>query len=161
MQVRLHTLAEASFGIGLICWFFLGSIVFNRLFFQPGLPPALVSTLAIELAPVALAGIAYSALTGGVMNTFSYFLAGYGVLMVIVQLRFVPLYVHLRFSPGFWAFTVPYAAAATDALQWISLRHPAGATAYATVIIVAISAFIAVIAVRSVALAAHGKLFTY
>jgi tellurite resistance protein len=50
---RMHTLAEASFGVGVICWLLLGSTVLNRLFFKRALPPALVPTLAIELAPPA------------------------------------------------------------------------------------------------------------
>ena len=40
-----------SFGIGMICWVVLGSIILNRLFFRPDLPPGLVPTLAIEMAP--------------------------------------------------------------------------------------------------------------
>src|ERR1700678_3069977 len=31
-QVHLHALAEASFGIGVICWVMLGSTILNRLF---------------------------------------------------------------------------------------------------------------------------------
>lgn len=36
----------------------LGSLVLNRLFFNRALPPALMPTLAIELAPPAVAGLA-------------------------------------------------------------------------------------------------------
>jgi tellurite resistance protein len=67
-QVGLHAIAEASFGIGILCWLLLGSIVLNRLFFRRWLPDALVPTLAIELAPPAVAGLAYFALTGGATN---------------------------------------------------------------------------------------------
>jgi tellurite resistance protein len=34
-QVHLHALAEASFGIGVICWILLGSTILNRLFPVP------------------------------------------------------------------------------------------------------------------------------
>src|SRR3977135_1197891 len=54
-----------SFGIGIICWLLLGSILLNRLFFRPSLPAALVPTLAIEAAPPAVAGGAYYAITSG------------------------------------------------------------------------------------------------
>jgi tellurite resistance protein len=37
-QVQLHAAAEASFGIGIICWLLLGSTVVNRLFFRRALP---------------------------------------------------------------------------------------------------------------------------
>jgi tellurite resistance protein len=158
-EVHLHALAEATFGIGMLCWVLLGSLLLNRLFFRPTLPAALYPTLAIEVAPPVVAGIAYMAITGGATNTLSYALAGYGVLMVLVQIRLIPYYARLRFSPGFWAFTFSYAATATDALEWIHLRHPAGAIVYATVIVAVITVFIAAIAVRSVVAIHRGQFF--
>jgi tellurite resistance protein len=61
----------------------------------------LVPTLAIELAPPAIAGTAYFALTAGKVDFIARALGGYAVLMALVQLRFVPLYARLRFSIGF------------------------------------------------------------
>ena len=48
-QVYLHALAEASFGVGAICWLLFASTILNRLFTRPALPNALVPTMAIEL----------------------------------------------------------------------------------------------------------------
>jgi tellurite resistance protein len=78
--------------------------------------------------------------------------------MALVQLRLLPLYRTLSFSPGFWAFTCSYAAAATDGLEWLSLRKPAGAVGYAIVIIAAITTLIGVIAVRTMILLVRGQL---
>jgi tellurite resistance protein len=157
-QVHLHAVGEASFGIGVLCWLVLGSILLNRLFFRAALPPALVPTLAIELAPPAVAGVAYFALGGQASSLGACMLGGYAVLMALVQLRLLPVYARLSFSPGFWAFTFSYAAAATDALEWISQRRPAGAAAYAIAVIAAITVFIAVIAARTVILLIRGEL---
>lgn len=156
-QVHLHALAEASFGIGILCWVLVGSLLLNRLFFRPLLPPPLVPTLAIEFAPPVVAGVAYSALTGGAVNFIAAALGGYAVLMAVVQLRFVPLYARLRFSPGFWSFTFAYAAGATDALLWITATKPAGARVYAAVVIALITALIAAIAARTVIAAVRGQ----
>ena len=90
--VRLPAVAEASFGLGIGCWLLLGSTVWTRLLFRPTLPPALLPTLAIELAPPAVAGAGYFALTGGAMNFVARALGGFCVLMALVQLRFIPLY---------------------------------------------------------------------
>jgi tellurite resistance protein len=141
-QVHLHMVGEASFGIGIVCWLVLGSILLNRLFFRPALPAALVPTLAIELAPPAVAGLAYFALGGEAGNPVSCLLGGYAVLMGLVQLRLLPLYRTLSFSPAFWSFTFTYAAAATDGLAWISRRKPPGAVGYAIVIVGAVTALI-------------------
>jgi len=101
---------------------------------------------------------AYFALDGGTANLAAAALGGYAVLMAVVQLRFVPLYARLRFSPGFWSFTFSYAAGATDALGWITATKPPGATAYAAVVIALITAWIAAIAARTAVAAARGQL---
>ncbi len=149
-QVQLQSIAELSFGIGIICWLLLGSILLNRLFFRPWLPAALVPTLAIEAAPPAVAGVAYWAITGGAADPVAYLLAGYALLMALVQLRFLPSYARLRFGPGFWAFTFSYSAVATDALLWIARDRTAGATAAAVVVLASITIFILAIAARTV-----------
>jgi tellurite resistance protein len=156
-HVHLHAVAEASFGIGILSWILLGSILWNRLFVRPSLAAALLPTLAIEIAPPALAGQAYFALTGGTASLIAAALGGYAVLMALVQLRLLPVYARLRFTPGFWAFTFPAAAAAAYALEWITLSNPPGATAFAAVVIAVLTALIAAIAARSVLAAARGQ----
>lgn len=54
------------------------------------------------------------------------------------------------FSPRFWAFTFPYAAAAADALLWIARTRPPDAAGYAIVVITLITVFIAAIAARTI-----------
>jgi tellurite resistance protein len=157
-SVQLHGLAAASFGIGMLCWLLIGATILNRLFFHSAFPPALVPTLAIELAPPAVAGVAYFALTGGRTDLPAQALAGYTVLMIMVQIRLLPRFLALPFSPAFWAFTFSWAATATDALTWIALRRPPGATVYAAVILAVITAFIGYIAARTVVLIARGQL---
>jgi tellurite resistance protein len=157
-EVHLHAIGEASFGIGIICWVLLGSLVLNRLFFRPTLPAALLPTLAIELAPPAVAGEAYFALGGRASSPVACVLGGYVVLMALVQLRFLPVYAKLSFSPAFWAFTFAYASAAADGLDWINQKRPPGAAAYAATIIAAITLFIGVIAIRTVNLLIRGEL---
>ena len=51
-------MAQMRFVTGAVGWVFMSSVVLNRLFFRPRLPPPLIPTLAIELAPPALAGSA-------------------------------------------------------------------------------------------------------
>jgi tellurite resistance protein len=63
-EVYLYALGYASFGIGVICWLPLGSAILNRLFTRPALPAALAPAMAIEAAPPAVAGLAWSALAG-------------------------------------------------------------------------------------------------
>jgi tellurite resistance protein len=81
------------------------------------------------------------------------------VLTGPVQLRFLPLYIKLHFVPGFWALTFSYAAAAADALEWFAARHPAGSTAYATILISATTSIFIVAVGRTVIAVARRQLF--
>lgn len=155
--VNLHALAEVSFGIGILSWFLLGSTLLFRLFFSTMLPPALVPTLAIEIAPPAVAGFAYFALTGGTINTLSWAFAGYAVLMALAQLRFIPLYLRLRFSSTFWSFAFSYAAVAIDALLWIAYARPARAAGYAIAVLTLITVLVGAIAARTIVALARGQ----
>src|SRR5271154_1082937 len=158
-QVHLHALAEASFGIGVICWVLLGSTILNRLFTRPALPSPLVPTMAIELGIPAVAGTAYFAVAGRTVSFMACALGGYAVLMALVQVRLIPVYRKLSFTPGFWSFTFSYAAAAADALVWLAIKKPPGATGYGIAVIALLTAFVSWIAFRTVVLAVRGDLF--
>jgi tellurite resistance protein len=77
--------------------------------------------------------------------------------MALVQLRLVPVYLKLRFSPGFWAFAFSYAIAITCALEWITRANPPGAAAYAIAAITALTVFIGAIAIRTVIALVRGQ----
>jgi tellurite resistance protein len=158
-QVHLHALAEASFGIGVICWVMLGSVILNRLFTRPALPSALVPTMAMELGIPAVAGLAYFALAGRTVSLVACALGGYAVLMAVVQIRLIPVYRGLSFTPASWSLAFAYAAAAADALVWLAITKPPAATGYAIAVITLLTAFVSWIAFRTVVLAARGQLF--
>jgi tellurite resistance protein len=138
-----------SFGSGVICWVILGSITLNRLFCQPGLPPGLVPTLAIEMAPPVLAGNAYFTLREGRLDLFAYILAGYALLMALMQVRLIPLYWKTPFALSFWAFTFPFAAGTSDALHWIAFAQPVAGQVLGYGLLAAITLLIGDIAYRS------------
>ncbi len=141
--------------VGMICWMLLGSLILNRLFFRPALASALLPTLAIELAPPVVAGNTYFFLSGGRVDLFAYILAGYAVLMALVQLRLAPVYLKLAFTPGFWGFTFSYAAAAGFALRWIGIAHPSASAFLGLAVLAAITLLIAV---RTLLALGQGKL---
>ena len=160
-QVHLHALAEASFGIGAICWLLFASTILNRLFTRPALPNALVPTMAIELGIPAVAGPAYFAVAGRTVTFMACALGGYTVLMALVQVRLIPVYRRLSFTPGFWSFSFAYAAAASDALVWLAITKPPAATGYAIAVIALLTAFVSWIAYRTVLLAVRGQLLRH
>ncbi|ADI09713.1 potassium-tellurite ethidium and proflavin transporter [Streptomyces bingchenggensis BCW-1] len=159
-KVGQTRLAEVMFGFGVICWFILGSMIGGRLFHRPRLPAPLLPTMAIEVAPAAIASVAYFALDQGRVDFIAAALAGYGLLMVIVQLRLIPLYARLRFSVGTWAFTFSWAVVATTTLHWIDAGKPAGHLVYTYLVLAAVTVLIGAIAARTVLALARGELLT-
>jgi tellurite resistance protein len=149
-------IAHALMGLGVLSWLLIGSVIMARLLFRPRLPAPLTPTLAIEAAPPALAGLAYLAITRGRVDAIALALGGFTVLAIVVQLRLIPVYRRLSFSPAFWSFAFPYAAVATFALHWINYGKPAGYTVWALAVLSAITLFIAALAAETlVALARH------
>ncbi|MEV8516448.1 hypothetical protein [Dactylosporangium sp. NPDC051484] len=149
-------LARMFFGFGLVSWLLIGSIILARLYFRPPLPAQLQPTLAIDVAPPALAGIAYLAVTRGRVDAGTFVLGGYTLLTALVQVRLIGLYRRLRFAPGFWAFAFPYAALATFGLHWLAYARPPAYQIWVWVVLLAITAFIVGLAAETTtALARH------
>jgi tellurite resistance protein len=145
----LEGLGWLAFGFGAISWLILASQVSGRLFFVGRLPEGLVPTMAIELAPPCVGGAAYFQLHGTSPDPVAYMLAGYAGLMVLVQLRLLPVYLRLRFGAGFWSFTFSWCAAAALAIRWLEATGPAGAATWAAIFAGAASLLVAAIALRS------------
>lgn len=136
-------------GLGLIGWLIVASVIWNRLSFGPALPTPLAATRELELAAPAVACSAYLALNGDRVDPIALGLAGFCVLMVIAQLRLLPIYRKLQLFPNYWAFGFPTAAVTSLAVHWLALEHPAGDRVYAAILTAAVTAFIGVIAVAS------------
>lgn len=157
-KVGYHDLAMMAFGIGMICWLVLGSVLLQRLFVGAPLPTALIPLLAIELAPPAVAGNAWVALYPQA-NPVQFALGAYTIFMAIVQLRLVPKYRQVPFGPTFWAFTFSYAAAGTYALHWLGLERGPATAVIAWVLVILMTGFIGWIAVRSLQKMRAGSYF--
>ncbi len=158
MQVGQRQLAEVMFGLGVLSWLFLGSIILNRLLFRPALPTALIPTLAIQVAPAAVASLAWFSMHNGQIDVVSAGLGGYGLLMVLAQIRLIPLYRRLPFMPSTWAFTFSWAAVAMATIHWLRAAAPAVAQAGGAVALAALTAFTGAIVGRTLIALAHREL---
>ena len=154
--VGQRRLAEVLLGFGVMSWVVIGSLILGRLFFRPLLPPPLQPTMAIEVAPAAVSTAAWFAIHGRSIDPVTAFLAGYGMLMVLAQLRLLPAYLRLKFMPTFWAFTFSWAAVVGSAILWLQSTQPTGYRSWQYVLAAALTAFIGAIAIRTViALSRH------
>ena len=148
-EAHVPLLAEAWFGIGIFCYVLTGSVILNRLFLRSRLIPGLTPIIALEVGPPAVAGVAYHAIHPGPVDTFGAALAGFSILMILVQLRLIPMYRRLSFSPGFWSFTFPTAAVALYAVEWLQIGNPGALVAFTAIVVGIATAIIGAVAARS------------
>ena len=81
--------------------------------------------MAIQMAPPVVAGAAWFEINGGRVDGLALGLAGYALLMAMVQIRLVTVFRTAPFGPGWWAFSFSYAAVFLDALRWLSAEDVA------------------------------------
>jgi tellurite resistance protein len=156
-DVGFRSIATALFVAGLFFWAVMFVLIFARLALRPALPGPLVPTLAIFLAPPAVAGGAWFAIVGHRSNDVALGLAGLTLLMVLVELALIPVFRRLSFSLGFWSFTFPLAAAARLAIGWLSIERPHGFGIGIDALLVVITAVVLAVGVQSVRLVSRGR----
>jgi tellurite resistance protein len=151
-MIRLDGLAIAMFAVGTFFWMLTSTIVIARIMIHAALPDALTPTLAILLAPPAVAGLAWFAINGHTIDGVALAIAGLAGIVILMQLALLPRYLALPFGIGFWSFTFPVAAAAMYVIEWLAVVQPFGWQTAAWLLVAAVSSLVLGIAVRSVRL---------
>ncbi|MET8036828.1 TDT family transporter [Streptomyces sp. NPDC005345] len=152
-------LSQVMFGFGLVCWLVLGSIILARLFTQPRMPTPLIPTIAIELAPPVVAANAWFTMTGGRIDFVITALAGYAILMVLVQISMFSTYRTVPFGLGYWAFAFSYAAGVTNALHWLEGEDVDGRKPISYAILALATCAFAVLSIRTIVAIARRSFF--
>lgn len=142
-------LARLLFGLGIVSWVLVGGILLHHLLGQQRLPTTLLPTMAILIAPPIVASNAWFAINGGRGDGVALGLAGYAVLMAIVQLGLIPTYRTVPFGPGWWSFSFPCAATTGNAIAWLAAEHVDSHHVLAYVLLATSTAFIGYLATRT------------
>ena len=150
-------LAMAMFGYGTISWLALGFLPWERVLTGPRLPGPLIPSMAILVAPPVVAGLAWFAMNGGRVDGVALGLAGYSGLMVLVQIRLVPVFRSAPFGPGWWAFSFSYSAVGLDAIGWLAATRTPHGEAWTYLILVVLSAGVLVLVGRTLAAVRGGR----
>jgi tellurite resistance protein len=149
-------LAMAMFGYGTLGWLAFGAVPVQRLLTPPMLSGPLVPTMAILAAPPVVAGNAWFEMNGGRVDAVALGLGGYAGLMLLVQLRLVPVFRAAPFGPAWWAFSFTYAAVVADATRWLSAERIPHAEAWAYALLTALSAALLALAGRTLVAVRRG-----
>ncbi|QCO97241.1 potassium-tellurite ethidium and proflavin transporter [Arthrobacter sp. 24S4-2] len=145
-------LAVGSFAIGIFFWLVISVFVFLRLALRPTMPAPLVPTLAIMMAPPAVASAAWLTISGGRPDHVFEGLTAMTALMMMIQVLLLPRYCALPFSLGFWSFTFPVASVAALAITWLHLLQPLAWQAITVGLLAAVTLLVVSIATKSILL---------
>ena len=96
------------FSIGIIFWVVLMTIFFYRIIFHDPLPPKLVPTFFILIAPPAIGFVAYTHLQPE-LDAFAQILYGIALFLTLFLLVQLPKFARLPFALSWWAYSFPSA----------------------------------------------------
>lgn len=148
------------FSIGAVFWLLLFTIVLYRVIFhEHDLPPRLIPTLFILLAPPAVGFLAYLALNGGQLDGFARVLVSVAVFLFLVLASIGKRFLALPFAVSWWAYTFPLDALSLAVLQYGHLKPHGLVAGFATGLLLVTSAVVALVLVRTTKAAATGHLF--
>lgn len=94
------------YSIGFVFWIILFSIFIYRIIFHHPLPEKLVPTLAILIAPPAVAFIAYVKMTGTI-DSFAKVLYFFALFLTTFLLREFKMFSSIKFYLSWWAYSFP------------------------------------------------------
>ncbi|TFY98330.1 dicarboxylate transporter/tellurite-resistance protein TehA [Ramlibacter humi] len=146
------------FGIGLLAWLSLESVLLQRHSIGTALPLPLRATLGIQLAPPVVGALGYLAITTGPVDLPLQILFGYGLFQGLVLLRLVPFFRGPGFTPGLWAFTFGVTAIATVAMRMTERGDTGPASVLALPLFAFANLFVGALAVLTAQLALRGRL---
>lgn len=138
--------AEASwyfFATGLLFWIVLLTLVFNRLVFHEPLPGKLRPTIAILIAPPAVAALAWLQLNGGSLDPLARILVNLGLFFTALTLSQIPGLLRLPFALSFWALSFPVASMSAASFRVAALSGSAFYTALGWVMLAALTLILA------------------
>ncbi|GIZ50916.1 SLAC1 anion channel family protein [Noviherbaspirillum aridicola] len=145
------------FSVGIVFWAVLLTIVLYRLFFHEPLPPKLVPTLFILLAPPAVGFVAWTSLTGQVDafgRVLFYFALFIGLLLAADMRRFLAL----PFFASSWACSFPLAALTVAALAMLRLAGNRFLAGLALALLALLTLVVALLAFRTLLALRRGEL---
>jgi tellurite resistance protein len=149
---------QLTFGAGVFGWLAIESVLVHRLYTAPAMVPALRPTLGIQLAPPAVATVAYLNVGGGAPDLLAHALVGYAILQALILIRMWPWLRAAGATAAWWGFSFGAAALPTAAMKLVVRGDTGPVKTLAPWLFAAGNVVIGAIAVTTIRLAVQGKL---
>ena len=98
------------FSLGIFFWIILTAILFNRIIFHGMLAQKFLPTLAIFIAPPAVAMLGYLRINNGEFDLFAEILLNIAIIFALILFALAKSFYKIKFFISWWAFTFPFAA---------------------------------------------------
>lgn len=144
------------FSIGCFFWVVLGTVVLYRLITGPALEPAMRPSLAILVAPPAVAALALQALLGEMTHGVFFFYAVALFLFGLLVLQ-IPGFLKLPYFPSWWAYTFPSAAFTVATFQFAAV-HGVFSQTLLTLMGLAVTLLVTIVFGRTLLALARGEM---
>ncbi|SMX48036.1 SLAC1 anion channel family protein [Maliponia aquimaris] len=132
------------FAAGLVFWMVLLVLVMNRLIFHDPLPGRMVPTIAILIAPPAVAFLSWLQLNGGVLDATARLFYGTTIVFALLALTQVPKLRGQSFALSWWALSFPVATLTIATFRFGTL---AGSPAHTTAGFACLALLVVIVAV--------------
>jgi tellurite resistance protein len=143
-------------GAGILSSLAIESVLLHRLYTSAPMAPALRPTLGIQLAPPAVAAVAYLSVYPGPPDVVAHVLVGYGLLQALLMIRLLPWILEGGFTIGFWAFTFGATALASASLRLLERGGTGPMMVIAPVLFVGANLVVGLVAIRTIILFVTG-----
>jgi tellurite resistance protein len=150
---------QLAFGAGMFSWLAIESVLLHRLYTASALTSALRPTLGIQIAPPAVAAVAYLNVSTGGADMVAHALLGYAILQALIVIRLFPWLREAGLTPAWWSFSFGAAALPTAAMKMIAEGDDGAVAVMAPYLFGAGNLIIAGIVAMTFVLLAKGRLF--
>lgn len=148
-----------AFGVGVLFWLVLFTMLLYRLLFEPPLQMPLRPSLTILVAPPSLCFTAYAILSGGTVDGLASMFMGLAIFMLLMIAPQIPAMLRLPFGLGAWSFVFPLAAFSVSATLYADAMGGFAPRALAIGSMAALSVITLVVAAQTVRLIMAGSVF--
>lgn len=153
-------LAWFAFAVGLIFWLGLLPLLLHRiLLHEVPLPDKLLPTLAIFIAPPAVAMLSWQALTGEAVDPVSRILHSAAVMFTLLLVAQAARLRTIPFAVPYWAYSFPLAAVSAASIAMAAALDPTLYDVLAVSLLGLTTLVVAVVGVLTVRALARGTLF--
>ncbi len=150
-------ISATALAFAVLGWLAFLPLVLQRLIFGPPIPPPMLPSLAILVAPEALIFISWTEVNGG-LTEIGRLLFGVTTVMGILVLVLAPRLLRSPFSLAWWAFSFPIAAWSSATLKYAAATGSQFHLQAGRVLFVAVAAMTALLTLRTLHAALRGDL---